>query len=718
MELSLNPDKSVSSEFEDAFQRYSFAKRITNLVVSNGNPESLVIGIYGRWGEGKTSVLNFITSELRSGQENVIVHFNPWLFSSESQLLIGFFHQFATGLNKSFKGNTEKIGEFLKTYASGIGTITSLATGFDSKEILEAIGTRLAEKSLDHYKTKINRLILESKKRIIVFIDDIDRLTVEEVQIVFKIVKLAANFTNTTYILAFDNDYVATALAKKYPKGGHDFLEKIIQLPLMLPKAQPAALRKFTLDKIQEVLTNYSIQLDQTEINRFNEVFDRSLLSKIQNPRIATRYSNSISFAIPLLEGEANVTDIILIEGVKAIFPTTYSFIRENYHLLTTHYSSSSLGLNEFRISKEEAKKVIDEFIDQCENGSQDSIRSLLLDLFPQLNTLFQNIVYSERNWRDWYLSMRICSPYHFNRYFTYTVLSGDISDTKFQEQYLRLTKSDLINQGEKPFEVLKSFDPEKLILKLQLHEEVLSNDESRQLALNLCLISDHFPNPRVIFSFTTPFYQLISILVRIISKQQSRIELAIKLVSRAKSITLILAIRRKLYPQIDIQEDEWIISKSDFDSLSKNCLSKIFEYLSLQEVIDTLQESEQYDIMIMCIQFEQKKLKDFTKNFLKEGQTAFIKLLHIFSQTSFSTGHPSPYKSGFSKENYLRLVATTDIKRFYNYSVKYFGEPKALENIDITVSMYEPLSDLQLVRIFQKVHLLKTDAFRESSTS
>jgi len=182
MKIALDSDKSISLLKDDSFQRYDFAKRIAELIKSNTNEDSLVVGIYGRWGEGKTSVMNFISTELKKSKKNILIKFNPWMFNNEDQLLLSFFQELAIGLNTSLKSRKEKVGEFFKTYASSIGSLTTiLAGGLNPKELLNSIGNKLANKPLEHYKSEINKFIQASGKRITIFIDDIDRLTVEEV---------------------------------------------------------------------------------------------------------------------------------------------------------------------------------------------------------------------------------------------------------------------------------------------------------------------------------------------------------------------------------------------------------------------------------------------------------------------------------------------------------------------------------------------------------
>jgi predicted KAP-like P-loop ATPase len=83
-------DQPVSNSLEDRFQRYNFARRIAQTIQSNSSSDALVIGIYGSWGEGKTSVLNFIEKELEGDRDQIIVKFNPWRFSEEQTLMLQF----------------------------------------------------------------------------------------------------------------------------------------------------------------------------------------------------------------------------------------------------------------------------------------------------------------------------------------------------------------------------------------------------------------------------------------------------------------------------------------------------------------------------------------------------------------------------------------------------------------------------------------------------
>lgn len=94
----INTDNPVSLLSEDKFQRYEYAKRVATIISTTKHDKSLVVGVFGKWGEGKTSILNFIKSELQTNC--IILEFNPWMFTDEKQLLVSFFFTLAGKLKK------------------------------------------------------------------------------------------------------------------------------------------------------------------------------------------------------------------------------------------------------------------------------------------------------------------------------------------------------------------------------------------------------------------------------------------------------------------------------------------------------------------------------------------------------------------------------------------------------------------------------------------
>jgi len=277
VESSYSTDQPIRSAANDRFARAAFAVRIAETIATRQEPSSLVLGLSGPWGDGKTSVLYMIEERLRAEANIVVVRFNPWHFASEEQLVRGFFATLASALGKSLETAGEKVGEAVKKYGSLLsiastsfaGGLITLAPG----KAAQGIGEALSTTTLDELKGRIEKGLSDSGKKVVVLIDDIDRLDRAETHAIFKLVKLSAGFEYTTYLLAFDEEVVAAALGERYGDGGYAagraFLEKIIQVPLHLPPADTMALRQMAYEGVDKALSHAAFELGQEDVDLF-----------------------------------------------------------------------------------------------------------------------------------------------------------------------------------------------------------------------------------------------------------------------------------------------------------------------------------------------------------------------------------------------------------------------------------------------------------------
>src|SRR5690606_33288238 len=130
-------------------------------------------------------------------------------------------------------------------------------------------------------------------------------------------VKLNANFDNFIFILNFDEEQVAKALMKRSGKeieDGKKYLEKIINIPIHLPKIEENFLEKYFTHQLAVILKNLDLNLEeQQNINSrisFNDY-------KFTNPRQIKRVINSFYIGVFALNNEVNFTDLFTIEYIK-----------------------------------------------------------------------------------------------------------------------------------------------------------------------------------------------------------------------------------------------------------------------------------------------------------------------------------------------------------------------------------------------------------------
>jgi hypothetical protein len=139
----INPDYPIEDITQDKFQRGNFSKGIARIITSNSSEKSTVLGIYGEWGSGKTSVLKLISSELSKNNDVIQIFFNPWRFHDEKELLLSFFFTMADSLDKSIKTKTEKVGDLIKDYSGFLKPLSWFVPDISNPENVDWLGNKL-----------------------------------------------------------------------------------------------------------------------------------------------------------------------------------------------------------------------------------------------------------------------------------------------------------------------------------------------------------------------------------------------------------------------------------------------------------------------------------------------------------------------------------------------------------------------------------------------
>lgn len=437
---AVRPDAPLDKEKDDRLDRRHFAAAVARLIRERADRTSVVLAIYAPWGDGKTTVLNWVRHRLDHKDSGVVVvRFNPWLVRDELALLPVFFATITEALGKRLGGRKAQISGLLQRYGR---VVSGLAVGipgvsFDPGETIAKLGEALSGKSIEEMRQEFEAILREEGQRLLVIIDDVDRLDDDETHSLFKLVKLAADFEGITYLMAFDDEKVAAALAKRYSNrrrqgepdratGGFEFLEKIVQVPLRLPRARQRAIEAITLEGLQAAITEAAIQLNDEEVLEFRTRFAQGLSPAIHSVRTANRYVSTASFALALLRGEACPIDVLTIEGMNACYPSVYSAIREHpsWFLLPYefHFSSQEDEIRRRRLEQ------LDSVLATVDPEERDAVRLLLQRLFPQTQDVWAKGSPARAN-DGWAAQQRICSAEYFDRYFAYGVGSSEIGD-------------------------------------------------------------------------------------------------------------------------------------------------------------------------------------------------------------------------------------------------------------------------------------------------
>lgn len=594
-------DQPIKDSKTDLFGRKKFSKRISHIIANRTQKESVVIGIHAPWGEGKTSVLNMIIEGLEESLHKknktllnghiVLLKFNPWIFSDENQLLEHFFHALADKLEGRIETKGEKVSDLVRNYswvsapleAVKINLFGVANASLRVEETLKKFAEAKPKADVFVLKERIEKILDESDKKIVVVMDDIDRLDKAEIQSIFRLVKLSADFPNTIYILSFDVERVSEALAEKYGSGeaGRSFLEKIIQLSLPLPPLTSIKLIKLTFDEINKLLSDNQIELSQDDESEWGYFFSNTFGVYLKSPRLVKKYINNLWFSMPETKDELNILDLLTIEAVHTFFPNLYEIIRNNKNVFLLEPSNLMLREYEEKEHIKTLKTIIEKFSEQ----ERKVIEKIIQKLFPRTSGAFGNSHYGTSWYDAWEREKRIASPNYFQRYFDFGVSDDDVSDIELKQFIENLiTRTEKKNASE--IKKLVSNNREELFLqKISLLADNLEEDKAIKLAKAITLSSELFPkaNQDSILLGWNAFSnaaRLLRHLVESITDENRRLEIAIELASTAPLDFAYEYFRFARYIGRNSNESE---DKEELTELAQAVINKIVERVEIE---------------------------------------------------------------------------------------------------------------------------------------
>ncbi|MDP2949109.1 MAG: P-loop NTPase fold protein [Chloroflexota bacterium] len=439
-------DRPITTLEQDRLGRARFAEHIAAQILKYSDPACLVVALYGRWGSGKTSLLNLIEAQIREGAPvrgpaPIVLRFNPWHFAATDQLIAMFFRDVRIALGLRDRGKAgQQLGRLLETLAVVLSAGESLpglaSLGRPSKiATLSAKGLTqmMKDKTLEQLRAEIYKHMMKLEKRLVVMIDDLDRLEPDSMLLMLRLIRLSADMPNTTYVLAFDRGPVASALDKAYPGiGGQAYLEKIAQVALDIPRATPQQLETLFLEGLQNAVGDTS--WEEEEQDRWRELYLGGLRRFILTPRDVIRCLNGIKLNFPMVRGEVNAIDFITLEVIRTFNPGLYAFIAD-----PGNRQSLLLDAPLLVDLRQGERPALPPSLDEALGASGDHLKQpsthLLLSLFPRAGRYFGGATYDGGDWDTaWRAKRRMCSLAHFDVYLLLCLPEGAMSEAELSE--------------------------------------------------------------------------------------------------------------------------------------------------------------------------------------------------------------------------------------------------------------------------------------------
>jgi len=274
----------------DKLGRFDYAQQISHIIINNGEKKSFAIGINGEWGSGKTSFIQMVRSinELQYNDHCIFINFNPWYFTGTEKVLKKFYDTLIKTVGNNFS----------ITFRNDLTRYFELICATESKiwktNFLQYFKRNVEfDSQLDDLKKHFKGL----PQKIVIVIDDLDRLQKDEILVLFRTIRLIGDFPNVVYLVGYSHDYVRSILEenKETTDDQASFMEKIFQLEFELPEPILSDLKNYCRVEFQSYMTS--------DLDKNKDIIDTIIENNIlDNLRDIKRFSNQLKINTSLQE--------------------------------------------------------------------------------------------------------------------------------------------------------------------------------------------------------------------------------------------------------------------------------------------------------------------------------------------------------------------------------------------------------------------------------
>lgn len=425
-------DEPITRSDDDLLGRKIYAHDAAEkLLATNTEKNAFTFGIVAPWGNGKTSFLYMMKEHIDNNcaGDVVTISFHPWKYGKSSNLTYLFFEE----LSKSLAPYRTSFSYDIIRYARTVSSIENSATKFLGS-ILGCFASQTVEEQYEDLKKKISNM----QRKIVVFIDDIDRLGANEIEELFRLVRNTSNLPSMYFVMAYDKKYVVDTLNNIFPSHSLSYSQKILQEEFFLPIIKNNELKAILREKI-------SAFLDSEEMEQVDKLLNRELFNSIDvfdylgNIRDIKRLANALQLHLIKLHGEIDICDYIILEILRQQYPFVLALIidrkndilllnnsgkyvyfngengpEEKNEILAKMYPFKGFNILEYIKENSEALSV--------PKAKIDSLKKLLDALWGEYRT---------------HSSKGINVPEYTQRYFYSSILDSEVSDVEFEEKWL-----------------------------------------------------------------------------------------------------------------------------------------------------------------------------------------------------------------------------------------------------------------------------------------
>ena len=306
----------------DTLGRRGFAVDLADALSGLTTKESIVAGLYGDWGSGKSTILNFVEHYLERESGTIVYRFNPWLIGEDDAALVHeFIVSLADQLDVSLETSSQRLGDIARRISpvvrlgSLLPSIAGKAMGV-AADAMNDLGDSLTA-NLEDFKNELERELSSKDRSVLIIMDDIDRLSSAQLSTMFRLVKAVGVFSRTRYLLAFDRRIVEERVDESFGTG---FIDKIVQVPLDIPHASAEAVVALFFDDLAAIRNDLKIVAHPGSISR-QRILSHYLESRLRTIRQAKRLAYAVDFYAAASEGQLDLLDLASYHALRLFDP-------------------------------------------------------------------------------------------------------------------------------------------------------------------------------------------------------------------------------------------------------------------------------------------------------------------------------------------------------------------------------------------------------------
>jgi len=661
----------------DLLNRASFSEHLAEILILDPGDDCLTVSLEGEWGYGKTSIINLIKTHLKAnGSSPIIVEYNPWLAGKPESLIQDFLIQFSSKLGITDNAKVAlKAAEELISYSS-LFSAMKLVPGVEPwASITENVFTKFGNatkkiaklKQLDLLGKKklVEQALQKIKKPILVIIDDIDRLTPEESFQVLRLVKSVANFSGTSFLLAFDPQYLSSVLGKNNISKPDEYLNKVVQLRVQLPIISSSDMETLSNVEFEQLNQSELCKQFESDDERLSWIYHNYFKHLIKNPRELKRFFNHLRFVLAQVSGQVCFADLF---GLSLLATKSIS-VYEHLKSCPEAYIGISFDDEGLRLKKPEeiANQYKEERLSKLEiisnQKEKELVRRLLTELFPltatedgegyDLFSIKDNDAAARVSvYQRLYIALHFKTPSNYvSDQSVYEFINGDVARSEYVSSVMASDAEDRL------FELLK-------IYSAQLGDNAFE--------VLISIFNAGFADPKLkqsqeanySFSGISPFRKMVWFSKDAIEHSDNKLQLITQVIKRYENAAISVNILYFIQEQHEKNNygDPWV-TKEELTELESIFVDNAIKALNEKIFAKNLLESH---LFFGINRINKPKLKEFLNSVLLENGGEFrLADIIMFTGSDSSNG---PYTE-IDKEKYKD---TFDVSLFEQKMLKH----------------------------------------------